>query len=122
MKKLKSTTVYGALFVLFAIYSITAFVAYYAENHANSGIAIMGILVGALAFGMYIAYNKASWEARAMRLAEYQYNLTQVRKELDRLDHKVQGRAILSGKEEHAYEALMSTEDAILESIEKLNK
>lgn len=61
MKKLKSTTVYGTLFVLFAIYSLTAFAAY-AENNANSGIAIMGILVGVLAFGMYIAYTKAVWD------------------------------------------------------------
>lgn len=121
MKKLKSTTVYGTLFVLFAIYSFVAFAAYY-ENPGNSGIAIMGILVGALAFGMFIAYQKASWEEKAMRLANCQYYLSQVRKELNILDRKVQGRAILSGEEEHAYEALMSTEDAILEDIEKLIK
>jgi len=61
MKKLKSTTVYGTLFVLFAIYSLISFGAF-AENESNTGIALMGIFTGSLALGMYIAYTKAQWE------------------------------------------------------------
>lgn len=61
MKKLKSTTVYGTLFVLFAIYSLISFAAY-VENESNTGIALMGIFTGALALGMYLAYTKAMWE------------------------------------------------------------